>query len=1131
MRREAPAGASRVISYFTRHRTAANLLLLVLLVLGAVSIPNLRAQFLPQVVVNTITVATVWEGASAEDMDAGVVEVLNPALLTVDGAEKSFSLSVEGRSSITMEFEPGWDMGRAAEDVLSAVNTIDDLPEEAEEPTVTRDAWRDPVTSVVITGPVSPEQLANVADELVLRLFDEGVTRATIQGVADPLTVVEVPSVALIAHDITMADIARAVNAQAEANPAGDLEGTNLRIRTGTRDRDAPAIEAIVLKSNQDGTNLTIGDVGVVNVESVARERQFFEGDEPAVTVRVERSAAGDVLEVQAIVDRIVADMVSTAPEGIRVELSQTTSEVISDRLNLLIDNGLLGLGLVLLLLFLFLNARTAFWVAAGIPVAIMGAIGAMYILGITINMISLFALIITLGIIVDDAIVVGEHADARARKLREAPHEAAERAAHRMALPVFCAALTTMIAFFGLVFIGGEFGTFISDIPWTVVAVLIASLIECFLILPNHMAHAMASSAKERWYDMPSHYVNRGFVWVRDRGFRPFMGWVIKFRYPVVALIIALLIGQVTMLVSRDVSWRFFNAPESGQVNGRFEMVSGTSRDDTIAMMRELQRATETVAAQYEEDYGRNPILRAVAEAGGNGRSQRLSVKPADQLGGISIELIDADLRPYSSTAFARDLEEEVNRLAQVETLSFRSSFAGPGAQSLEIEIYGASSEVLKQASDEVQAELTRFPDVTGVEDNLAYDKDELVLSLTPQGQALGFSLDDLGRVVRHRLTGIEAATYPDGRRSAAIRVELPKDEATADFIERTQLRAPSGVYVPLADIVEVDRRSGFATVRRENGVRLVDVSGEIDRGDADRAIEIIETIEGEILPQIEATYQVESRVTGLVLQERDFLSDAQFAWIMTIIGIYVVLAWVFASWTRPAVVMAVIPFGLTGAIYGHYIWDVPMSLFTVIGLLGVTGIIINDSIVLVSTIDEHAETRGIHQAIREGAADRLRPVILTTLTTVLGLTPLLYEGSQAAEFLKPSVITLVYGLGFGMVLVLFLVPALVAIQHDLSRRRVALRRALRAQKAGVRWPVTLGLGAIVAWLAATLGATAVTGAMPSWLYAIAGPMADWSPMGASLALYVMGSVLIVGATAAAGLIAQGRAQPAGQP
>ncbi|MEL7013234.1 MAG: efflux RND transporter permease subunit, partial [Pseudomonadota bacterium] len=597
-------------------------------------------------------------------------------------------------------------------------------------------------------------------------------------------------------------------------------------------------------------------------------------------------------------------------------------------------------------------------------------------------------------------------------------------------------------------------------------------------------------------------------------------------------AAIIALLIGQVTMLVSRDVSWRFFSAPEINFVNGNFAMVSGTDREDTNAMMLELQRATEVIGAEYEEKYGRNPIILAIAESGGSSNSRSGSgVKSSDELGGVSIELIDADARPYSSTAFARDLENEVKRHAKVETLSFRSSFGGPGASSLEIELYGASSDVLKEASEAVQAELTRFAEISGVEDNLSYDKEELVLTLTPQGQALGFSIDQLGQVVRHRLIGIEAATYPDGRRSAAIRVELPDAEASADFVERTHLRSPTGAYMPLADLVDVERRTGFATVRRENGVRVLDITGELDAEDSDRALEVIETIEETILPQIAATYQVESRVTGLVLQEREFLDDAQFAWILTIIGIYMVLAWVFASWTRPAVVMAVIPFGLTGAIYGHYLWDVPMSMFSIIGLLGVTGIIINDSIVLVSTIDEHAKQKGIYQAIIDGASDRLRPVILTTLTTVLGLTPLLFEGSQAAEFLKPSVITMVYGLGFGMVLVLFLVPALIAIQHDLSRRRQALGRALRAKTTAVRWPITVAFGTILGWLCATLGTTAVTGALPAWLYQLAGPMADWSPMAAAFAMYLIGVGAIVLVCGSVVLRSHGRAQPAEQP
>jgi multidrug efflux pump subunit AcrB len=1137
MSRPTPGGAARIISYFTRHRTAANLLLLVLLVMGAISVPGMRSQFFPDVVIDTVTVQTTWEGASAEDIDEGIAQVLDPVLLTVEGVEQTSSVSLENRSRITLEFEPGWDMSRAAEDVLAAVDNVTTLPEDADEPTVIRDAWRDRVTDVVVKGMVSPEQLGTIADELVLRLFDEGVTRTTIRGLASPLTVVEVPSINLIAHDITMGEIAQAVEAQVEANPAGDLDGANLRVRTGTRDRDAASIEAIVLKSNQDGTKLTVGDIAFVRVESAARERQYFIGETPAMSIRVDRSAAGDSLEVQAKVEDVVEEMRASLPEGIDVELVRTRSAIISDRLNILVDNGLTGLGLVLILLFLFLNARTAFWVAAGIPVALMGAITVMYLGGLTINMISLFALIITLGIIVDDAIVVGEHADARARKLREGPFEAAERAAQRMALPVFCATLTTAIAFFGLVVIGGEFGDFIADMPWTVVAVLVASLIECFLILPNHMAHALAHAAKERWYDLPSKWVNNGFVWVRENIFRSVMRWVITFRYPVLAAIIALLLGQISLIISRDVSWRFFNAPELSSVTGNFMMVPGAEREDTLAMMRELQRATEELGEEYEERYGRNPLDFVMAEIGGNSGNGMTGsdIKSPDELGGISIELIDADLRPYSSFAFSRELQDRIERHPLVEAMSFRNWRGGPGGESLKIELYGASSDTLKQASEAVQSALSRFPEVTGVEDNLAYDKEELVLTLTPQGLALGFSIDRLGQVVRHRLSGIEAATYPDGRRSAEIRIELPDSEATADFIERMQLRAPSGAYVPLADIVEVERRTGFSTVRRENGVRQVNVTGELSEDDPDRAVEIIDLVESRILPDVAADYQVKAQVTGLVLQERDFLGDAQFSLLLTLVGIYAVLAWVFASWSRPVVVMAIIPFGLVGAIYGHYAWDVPLSMFTIIGLLGMTGIIINDSIVLVTTIDEHAQDRGIIEAIVEGAVDRLRPVMLTTLTTVLGLTPLLFENSQQAQFLKPSVITLVYGLGFGMVLVLILVPALIAIQHDLTRRRLALRRALGSRAADVRVAMSLALVSALGWLGATMGVTAATGSLPQWLLPAVQGLANWSPMSAAFALYMGGVLAIMLICACAILIARrrrpARGQPAGHP
>ncbi|MCR9149380.1 MAG: efflux RND transporter permease subunit [Rhodobacteraceae bacterium] len=1064
--------AGGILSYFTRHGTAANLLLVLMLAAGFAAIPNMRAQFFPDVVVQEIDVSVAWEGAGAEDVDRAIVQVLEPVLLVVEGVEATQSTAREGSARISLEFEPGWDMSRALDEVESAVASAEsNLPEDAEDPTVRRSAWRDRVTDVVISGPVSVDQLGRFTDEFVARLYAAGVTRTTIQGLAAPQTLVEVPSASLVRHDISMAEIADAIAAEAAADPAGDVSGGAARVRTGEEKRGAAEIAAIVLRSDPDGSALTIGDVATVRVEGANRARAYFAGDDPAMSVRVDRSDLGDAIAMQRTVEEVAAAMQPTLPPGASIELIRSRAEYITGRLDLLVDNGLLGLSLVVILLFLFLNARIAFWVAAGIPVAMTAAIAAMYAAGLTLNMISLFALIITLGIVVDDAIVVGEHADFRARRLRENPVEAAENAAKRMWQPVLASTVTTIIAFFGLVAIGGRFGDLIADIPFTVIVVLLASLVECFLILPNHMRHALTHTAKEHWYDWPSRQVNKGFRVVRDRGFRPLMALVIRARYPVLAGAVALLAWQATLLISGQVQWRFFNAPEQTSVTGNFAMLPGATRADTMAQLRALQESVERVAARYEADHGLSPVDYVLAEIGGNaGRSlSGADTKDADQLGAISIELIEPDLRPYSSFEFVAALQDEATRHPMLEELSFRGWRAGPGGDSLSVQFSGASADTLKAAAEALKTALLPFPEVSAVEDSLAYDKDELVLDLTAQGQALGFTIDGLGRVLRHRLNGIEAASFPDGPRSATIRVELPAGELRADFLERTFLRSPAGNYLPLADIVTVRTETGFSTIRRENGLRLVSVTGDIAEDDPARATEIMTELETVILPDIAERHGVAFRLAGLAEQEGEFLADARFGLIAALTGIFLVLAWIFASWTRPLVVMAVIPFGLIGAIWGHAVWDVPLSMFSIVGLIGMSGIIINDSIVLVTTVDDYAKTRGLAPAIVDAAADRLRPVLLTTLTTVLGLAPLLYETSSQAQFLKPTVITLSYGLAFGMVLVLLVVPALLAAQADVGRMLTALRRSFAAP--GLRGLTGAAALAMAAVFAATLG------------------------------------------------------------
>ncbi len=1085
--RQLPTTASGILSYFTRHRTASNLLLVMMLVLGLAATTQIRSQFFPDVVIDNVTVRVKWQGAGPEDVDKSIVAVLEPALLAVEGVESSTARAVQGSARIRLEFIPGWDMARAADDVKEAVNAVTNLPEGADDPTVRRGVWRDRVTDVVISGPVSPEQLGRFADELVTRLFAAGITRTTIRGVSAPEIEVTVPEISLIRNDISLREIANVIAAEAEADPAGDVAGGSARLRTGIEKRTAKEVAQIAVRSNSDGSKLLVRDVAIVREKGAAQSRLYYVGENPAVSIRVDRADKGDAIRLQKAVQKVADDMQLTLPEGVTVQLIRTRAQAIADRLNILVDNGLMGLGLVLALLFLFLNARTAFWVAAGIPVAMFAAIALMYVAGLTINMVSLFGLIITLGIVVDDAIVVGEHADYRARHLGETPVQAAENAARRMAPPVFSATITTVIAFMALIAIGGRFGSLIADIPFTVIVVLLASLVECFIILPNHMSHALATVGQRKWYDAPSHYFNVGFNWFRNGIFRWFMRWVLVFRYPVLALLVLALASQLALFNKGEVRWRFFNAPERSSLSANIAMLPTASRADTRDMVRKLQRAVAEVSTMAIKEHGLDPIIFVLAEVGGTtGRGiAGTDTKDKALLGSLAIELIDADARPnYSAFEILADIKSAVKKHPKLEIMSFRRHYSGPGGDTLDVQFYGADATTLKAAAEALKQAVVPYPEVTGVEDNLPYDKQELVLELTAQGKALGFTIDDIGRTLRNRLNGIEAASFPVGAHTGKITVRLPETELGRGFLQTTHLRSKTGNYVALTDIVSVKTRLGFSVVLRENGVPRISVNGAISQDDAARAELIENDIRTNILPRITREMGVEWHMGGQAEQEQDFLSDAMLGFGLCLLGIYLTLTWIFASWTRPLVVMAVIPFGLIGTIYGHYVWEVPLSMFSVVGLIGMSGIIINDSIVLVTTIDEYAESRGLFPAIVDAVSDRLRPVLLTTLTTVLGLLPLMYETSRQALFLKPTVITLCFGLGFGLLVVLLVVPALVVVQKDVGRLFTSYRRGLIGRRKGPHRVIlamaTLASGGL---LAATVGYLVVTGTQAPWI------------------------------------------------
>lgn len=1035
------------LDYMVQHRTAANLLLAIMLLAGIAASTQIRTQFFPDFVRETVDIRVYWSGAGPEDLDRSVVELLGPQLLAINGVDEATSVAREGNARITLEFEDGWDMGQATDEVKAAVDQArSSLPDGIEEPVVTRGVYSDRVTDVVIYGPVDIDRLARFAEDLQTVLFREGVTRVTLQGLADPIIRVNVGENALVRHDLTIRDIADVVSAEMETTPAGDVSGGAARLRTGQTRRTEQDLGEIVVKAPAQGEKLHLRSVADIVTEGVESGRAYYHQGMPAVVLRIDRSAQGDTISIQRDVERITAEFQASLPDGVVVQLTRTRSQSIIDRMNILIENGLFGLGLVLAFLFLFLSSRTAFWVAAGIPVAMAATIGLMYMFGLTLNMVSVFALIICLGIVVDDAIVVGEHADFLHRRGYSAT-EAASLAARRMTAPVFSASITTLIAFVGLMAIGGRFGNLIADIPFTVAVVLIASLIESFLILPAHMRHALSANRKPHWYDMPNRVFNRGFVWFREKVFRRFISWIISVRYPVVGFAVMILLLSVTLFFDGSVRWRFFNAPERSVISASIAMMPGTERDDTKAMLTEMERALDVVGARYEADYGASPVLFALTTVGGTvGRGlSGADSKDVDELGGISIELIDPDLRPYSAFQFIGDWRKEINRPPNLETLALRGERSGPGGDAIDVRLFGTSTENLKAAAESLKQALAPMEGVSALEDTLSYDKPELNLTLTPRGEALGFTTDDVAQILRSRLDGIEVAEFPVGRRTAKVKILMPDEETDASFLYQTRVRTNAGTYVSLSEIVQIESTYGFASVRRNDGLRTLQVTGDISEDDPEAANRVMELLTTELLPQLAADYDVESEVSGLAEQEKSFLTDAVLGFGLCLAGIYLTLCWIFESWTRPLMIMIVIPFGSIGMLWGHYLHGIPLSMFSVVGFIGMAGIIINDSIVLVTTIDEYAKDHPFRQALINGTCDRLRAVVLTSATTVFGLAPLLFETSRQAQFLMPTVITIAYGLGVGLFLVILLTPALLAIQSDFGRTLKSGRRLLK--------------------------------------------------------------------------------------
>lgn len=1010
------------------HKVAANVLMLLAFVLGTIGITRMNVQFFPTFELDVISVRVVWTGASAEDVELGITAPLEECLKTVDGLKKMSSTSAQGVASITLELHEDTDALLALDQVRQRVDEFRNLPRDAETPEVSRVSRYEPIARLLVRGG-SVEELRPWVRRFESELLAAGIDRITLTGLPEERIAVEIPAAALETLGLSLVQVGERVGQLARDFPAGiagEADGAR-EIRGLEQRRSADAFAPLPVVSDALGV-VRLGEIARLIREPRNNELALFERGDAVVELQLQRSESGHSLQAASVLEDWLEKTRPTLPPSIRLEVFDAQWQLISERIELLVSNGLSGLLLVVAVLYFFLPGRVAFWVMVGVPTAFLATLALMYMLGGTINMMSLFALIMALGIIVDDAIVVSEDADTH-RHLGEGPAQAALGGARRMLWPVVASSLTTVAAFLPLMMVGGIIGNILGDIPFVMVAVICASLLECFLILPAHLRGALAGAAALEHSALRTR-IDAGFARFRDGPFRRLVERALAWRGATVAFTFGLMVLAVGLIAGGRIGFVFFPTPEGQVIYANATFVAGTPRAQTEAFLGELERALFAA----EEELGGGLVQTAVARLGGTISSGSGGSARGDQLAGIMVELVPPDTREVRNERFLAVWREKLPAVAGLELLTFTARQSGPPGRDINIRLTGDDADALKAAALELAETLKSIPGVSEPEDDMPYGREQLVYRLTPAGEALGLTTESLGRQLRAAFDGALAQLVQVGRDELEVRVMLPREERSRlDVFERINVSLPDGRFVPLASVTSWESRRGFEALRHAQGRLAVEVSAAVD-SHVSNANVVQAELERDTLPRLAHKYGFEFSFEGRSADQRETLADMKSGLVLGLGLIYLVLVWSFSSWSWPLVVMSAIPLGLAGAIFGHWLLGIDLTILSMFGLFGLAGIVVNNSIILVSLFKElQHKGAGLQEALVGASCGRLRAVLLTSLTTVGGLTPLLFERSLQAQFLIPMAASIAFGLGFSVLLVLFFVPALLSLLESL--------------------------------------------------------------------------------------------------
>ncbi len=1045
-----PAEKKGPIAWMARNHVAANLLMAFLMVAGAMSLLRTRQEIFPEIDLGMISISVPYPGATPEEVEEAICTRIEERISSVDGIKSIASTASEGMGTVTVELSRGADAARVLDEIKSEVDRITTFPEEAEEPVVTELSNRRQVINLVVYGD-APERTLKVLAERVRNDLTAlpNISQVWVSGVRDYQIAVEVPEEALQRHGLTLGRVADAIRRSSLDLPAGSIktEGGEIIVRSKGQRYTGREFEGIEVIARPDGSRVRLGDIARVRdaFDEDARMVTRFDG-RPAVLLQVFRVGTQDAIDVADTVKRYIRDHRADMPDGVELGVWKDRSRVLKGRRDLLIRNAKIGLVLVFACLTLFLDLRLAFWVTMGIPVSFLGALWLIPGFGTTINMISLFAFIICLGIVVDDAIVVGEAMYGFYEKGLPAPR-AAVLGARRMARPVTFSVLTTIAAFVPLLFVEGTMGKFMGVIPVVVISVLAMSLIESMFVLPAHLASIRG--LHHRHHDRrawPLERLRRGFGrllgWFVAGPYRWLLAKALAWRYLTAAVFVAVLVLTLGWLGAGRIKFVFLPKVESDTVRARVTMPRGTSLEETAAVVDRIEAAAERL--REEMNGGGRPLIQHVfALAGGHTAAGGPMGGGAGgtHLGTVEIQLLPSEERTVPAARVAARWRELVGPVPGAESVTFTSALFSAGEPIL-VRLSGERFDTLEEAAARVKEELSRYPGVTDISDSFRKGKLELRLSLKPAARTLGLTLADLARQVRHGYYGDEAQRIQRGRDEVKVMVRYPAAERRSlAALEAIRIRTPSGAEVPFAQVARAELRRGYATIRREDRRRVVDVSADVDE-DVTNAQEVIQDLERSFLPRLMADYPgLGYSFEGREQARRESLAGLWQGFAVALLAIYALIAIPFGSYLQPLIVMSAIPFGIVGALWGHVLMGLPLTILSVFGIVALSGVVVNDSLVMVDYVNRaREEGAGIREAVVGAGTRRFRPILLTTLTTFFGLLPMILEKSVQAQFLIPMAVSLGFGVVAATAITLLLVPCSYLMLED-ARRLLGLR------------------------------------------------------------------------------------------